>query len=478
MSAAVLESWASFLSQPIEAGNRDHLVQFYEDERFLCEAVALFAGTGLRHGEAVIIIAAAPHRAAFKRRLVEKGFDIKTAKTKGQLTMLDAAETLAQFVVNGVPNAEKFMHIIGSLIEQKGERYPAIRAYGEMVDLLWAEGNLHGTIQLEELWNDFARANSFTLLCGYEMNNFNQQSHGKAFHKVCHTHSHVIPAEGFLKLEDTESQRRMIASLQQQAKALQTEIAERKEIEKALQETLHMRDEFLSIASHELKTPLASLRLQIQILQRAMAGGFGPNIIEKVNRAIENSDYQSKRLGKLIDQLLDLTHIRLGRLNLEPVQVDLVELTQDVISRLEDETILDEQTEHAASITILANGPILGQWDQGLIEQVIANLLTNAVKYGEGKPIEVHLALDEARERARLTVRDHGIGIRLEDQARIFKRFERASSANHYAGLGLGLYIVRQIVNAHGGTIGLQSRPNEGSAFMVELPRNYNPEFR
>src|SRR5712692_3280757 len=470
-TAVASGSWTALLSQPIESSKRRHLVQFYEDEHFLYEAVTLFVAPGLKHGDGVIVIATRPHCAAFEKRLEAQGFDVQSIKAQGQLAMRDAADTLSQFMVRGIPDAEKFISVVGGLIDKMGEQYSKIRIYGEMVDLLWAEGNLHGTIELEELWNGLAQTHCFTLLCGYGMGNFSQHLHGNAFHKVCRTHSHVIPAEGFVALKDPELQRRMIASLQQQAKALQTEIAGRKEIEQALQQALHLRDEFLSIAGHELMTPLTSLKLQIQILQRAIDKGYGPEVAERVKRAVENSDYQSKRLSKLIDQLLDLTRIRLGRLTLEPVELDLAELTQDVISRLGDETILGEQSSAArASITIHGKGPLLGCWDQARIEQVITNLVTNAVKYGEGKPIEVRLSLDESRSEARLVVRDYGIGIRPEDQARIFRRFERASSANQYPGLGLGLYIVRQIVDAHGGAIDVQSQPNEGSSFTVALP--------
>src|SRR4051812_40586488 len=129
LAPAVAGSWSALLSQPLVADSRDHLVQFYENDHFLCETVALFAGSGLKHGDGVIIIATASHREAFERRLEAEGFDVEKAKARGQLTMLDAAETLSKFLVDDVPGVEEFINVVGRLIEKTGERYPTIRAY-------------------------------------------------------------------------------------------------------------------------------------------------------------------------------------------------------------------------------------------------------------------------------------------------------------------------------------------------------------
>lgn len=232
-------SW-NILDQPVTPDERHHVVQFYETQIFLYEAVSRFIGRGLKEGDGIIVIATQLHREGFINRLKAQGFDTQAAQASGQLTMLDAAMTLSGFMQDGIPDRAKFRALIGDLIQQVASRYPRVRAYGEMVNLLWENDNLLGTVKLEELWNELAKTHPFTLLCGYHMGNFHEESHDKAFHQFCNAHSHVIPAKDFDFAEpgDSESQGRMIVALQRQARALQTEIAQRKSIERALQDAL------------------------------------------------------------------------------------------------------------------------------------------------------------------------------------------------------------------------------------------------
>lgn len=232
----------------------------------------------------------------------------------------------------------------------------------------------------------------------------------------------------------------------------------------SLQEAVRLRDEFLSIASHELKTPLTSLKMQSQMRQRWIDGGNLSSADQKFMALLANDTRQIDRLTRLIDDMLDISRITAGKLALHPETFDLRELVRETIDRQRP------QLEAAGCTVALEPGePVLGQWDRFRIEQVITNLLTNAMKYGAGKPVAVTLARAVAGG-ARLTVADQGIGIAPEDQARIFDRFERAVSPSSVGGLGLGLYISRQIVEQHGGTISVESRVGQGSRFAVELP--------
>jgi signal transduction histidine kinase len=227
------------------------------------------------------------------------------------------------------------------------------------------------------------------------------------------------------------------------------------------QDAVRLRDEFLSIASHELKTPLTSLRLQLSLIERLMS----EESRLKVHPKLETARRQVDRLASLVNMLLDVSRIATGRISLELSDVDLTHVVQEALERLRD--VLEQA---GCAVTFQAEGPAVGRWDALRLDQVVVNLLTNAAKYGQGHPIDIRV--ETTPERARLIVRDEGIGIAAEDMPRLFGRFERAVSVRHYGGLGLGLYISREIVEAHGGRVSVNSRPGEGSTFTVELPRS------
>lgn len=218
-------------------------------------------------------------------------------------------------------------------------------------------------------------------------------------------------------------------------------------------EAISIRDGFLSVAGHELKTPLTALQLQLRCLTREVQDAAR---VSKLSR-------QCRRLSSLVDELLDVSRITAGRLRLELEELDLVTVARDRIQGLAEE--LDRAD---CEVLLLAPGPVVGRWDRLRVEQILSNLLSNAMKYGGGKPID--LTVHQSRSGARIQVRDRGMGIAAEDQERIFARFERAVSSRHFGGLGLGLWIARQVAEAHGGTITVASVPGEGATFTVDLP--------
>ena len=231
----------------------------------------------------------------------------------------------------------------------------------------------------------------------------------------------------------------------------------------ALQQAINTRDEFLSVASHELRTPLTALKLQLDSLHRLLgrsAGRADPRIEKKVTAALRQAD----RMSHLIDGLLDVSRIAMGRFRLELSEFDLVTVVREVCRRFQDEA------EGASTpVDLAAPHSVLGRWDRLRLEQVLGNLLGNALKYGIGKP--VHIRLTATEESVSLVVRDQGIGIAQHDLLRIFERFERAVPLRNYGGLGLGLYVTHQIAEAHHGTISVTSTPGEGATFVVTLPR-------
>jgi PAS domain S-box-containing protein len=242
------------------------------------------------------------------------------------------------------------------------------------------------------------------------------------------------------------------------------DITDRKRYEAELQAAIAARDEFLSIASHELRTPLTALSLQLDGLERALTrspvGGERDRTIRKVTMALRQAD----RLASLIDGLLNVSRIANGRFRLDLEAFDMVGLMHEVAQRFDDEA------ERVGSV-VSVNVPhaVLGRWDRSRVDQALANLLSNALKYGAGRPIDITL-VDEG-ERVLVAVRDQGIGIAPEDRSRVLGRFERAVSSSHYGGLGLGLYIANEIACAHGGSIDIDSELGQGATFTLSLPR-------
>ncbi|WP_437618984.1 AAA family ATPase [Sorangium sp. So ce1151] len=230
------------------------------------------------------------------------------------------------------------------------------------------------------------------------------------------------------------------------------------------QEAIARRDEFLLVASHELKTPLTSLKMQAYLVERLLPRYQRAEVApERIDAAFQVLNRQIARLGHLINELLDVTRLNAGRLTLVRAPVDLAALAREVVERM-GQQLADAR----CSVQLDLDGPVVGHWDSSRLEQVLMNLLSNAMKYGAGGPI--HVVARGQADRALLVVRDHGIGIAKSDQARIFERFERAVSVRNFGGLGLGLYIVRWIVASHGGTIRVESEPGAGATFIVELP--------
>ena len=240
MAAQARDVAARDLAPP--TSGHGHAVRFYEDEELLSAAVADFLAAGLTVGQPLVVIATAPRRDALTRRLAAEGFDVDGARSGGRLTMLDAREALAAFMVDAVPDPARFRAVVGPVLERAAGRSAdaVLRVYGEMVDVLWKDGNTDGALRLEELWNELAGTHSFSLLCAYAMGNFYRAADAERLREVCRHHTHVIPAEPYSQGDDA-ARLREIALLQQRARALEAELEHRKELEHRLRETLAAR---------------------------------------------------------------------------------------------------------------------------------------------------------------------------------------------------------------------------------------------
>lgn len=257
-----------------------------------------------------------------------------------------------------------------------------------------------------------------------------------------------------IQLQELERSRQEQEALLEELRSTQTE----------LQRAVKMRDEFMSIVSHELRTPLNGLILETQLrklqLGKDNAEAFS---LDKLRAMNARDERQIMSLIRLIEDMLDISRIRTGKLSIRPARFDLAQLMRNVVENFSSQFALSQ-----CVLSLSADEPVVGLWDEFRVEQVVTNLLTNAMRYGRAEPVHISVRTDQ--DAAYVAVRDHGIGISVEDQQRIFLQFERAADNTVMSGLGLGLYISEQIVKAHGGAIRLQSEPGQGSCFEVVLP--------
>lgn len=219
-----------------DMGDKEHFVQFYEDDTFLVRSVSAFIGSGLRAGKGAIVIATPTHRAALEEHLQAQGFDTDTLCGRGHYVRLDAAATLAKFMVAELPDEDLFMNVVGGVVAQVAQRHANIHAFGEMVALLWAAGNAAAAVRLEELWNELGKRHAFALFCAYPMQGFHGEANGRPLAHICKTHTRVIPAESYSAQSNVDMRLLTITSLQQKAASLEAEIAERRKAEAELRE--------------------------------------------------------------------------------------------------------------------------------------------------------------------------------------------------------------------------------------------------
>jgi PAS domain S-box-containing protein len=561
-----------------ETSQSEHFVQFCETDEFLVSSVCTFVGNGLKAGDACIVVATQSHRESLEEHLKAEGQELAAALMQGQYVSLDAAATLAQFMVDGKPSPEHFTAIIGNTIASAAHGRRRVRIFGEMVALLWAEGNRAAAIHLEELWNDLTSIHSFSLFCAYPMQGFGGEGYQEEFTEICQQHSQVIPAESYSTLDDPQERLRAITLLQQKARSLEVEIAERKRTEERLrisenryrrlfeasrdgilivdpgtgtitdansamtellgytreqlpgQDLWHIgllkdrettiqtlrelqkkhvlryeatllhategtprdleivcnqyqenghdviqcnirditerkeverrKDEFISMASHELKTPVTSLKGFITLLQRRLTS----HNEEKGLHYLARMEAQVHRLTKLVNDLLDLSKMQAGQLVYREERFEMDVLLQEIVENIQDTT----QTHHL-QLEGESRAEIFGDRDR--IGQVLINLLNNAIKYSPHADT-VLIRVCQEHNQAHVSIQDFGIGIAREHQQRIFERFYQVTdpSEKTYPGLGIGLYISCDIIKRHNGLLWVESEKGKGAMFHMTLP--------
>ena len=284
-------------------------------------------------------------------------------------------------------------------------------------------------------------------------------------HKPLDIHAVKSKVNVFVELyRQSKAMKQQVEALEQSRREQETLLAQLQLTQVELERAVRMRDDFMSIVSHEVRTPLNGLILETQLrkmhLARDNAAAF---TMEKMHAMVDRDERQILSLIRLIEDMLDVSRIRTGKLSIRPAEIDLARTVDRLL-----ENFSAQISAAQSSVNFTAEYPVVGQWDEFRIEQVISNLLTNALRYGANKPIDVTVYIEG--NQAVVDVRDQGIGISQENQQRVFQQFERVSASQVAAGLGLGLFISEQIVAAHSGTISVQSELGEGALFRVCLP--------
>ena len=461
------------------AARHEHLVQFYETEEFLVRSVSTFFAAALRSGEAGILVATPAHRAAIEEALASGGScDLLAACARGQYVALDAADTLATFMVDGQPDPQRFAASVGDVIRRAGTDRPGVRAFGEMVALLWRQGNRCGALRLEELWNDLQRDLHFTLFCAYPMNGFaNDDGHPVGVTGVCALHSRVIPAESYSGLTTPDERLRAVAILQQKAAALEAEIEQHRATERALRDAKaaaeqanRAKDQFLAMLSHELRTPLTPVMMTIAAMEAEPS--LTPPLREDLAMIRRNVALETQ----LIDDLLHLSRAINGKFVLRRQDLDAHPLIAGAIEMLAADA-RERQIDLCLDLRA-TRSRVSG--DPARLQQVLWNLIQNAIKFTPAQKTVTVRTRDgdgcgdgAAGARMAIEVQDAGVGIEADALGTIFNAFDQGAHAagRTRAGLGLGLAIAKAIIEMHGGTIVARSDgPGEGACFTIELP--------
>jgi len=457
--------------------NAKHHVQFYERETYLVDVVTQYLREGLTAGDRLIAITTPEHREKFTARLNEEGVNINGHIELGELMFLDAQETLSKFMVNGVPDRSSFHNHVGGLIDQlrAGQWGVGVRAFGEMVDLLWRGGNADAAVALEGLWNELAAAQDFSLLCAYTMGNFTDVAQSDNFERICQEHGRVVPTEMYMNAQDDGARLREISFLQQRARSLESEVERRKALEANLRDMVsreqaarneaenagRLKDEFLAILSHELRTPLNAILGWIQIIDSRKDPATMSRALEVIKR---NANLQLN----LINDLLDVSRIITGKMVIKTDAVDLGQVVRAALDTIRPSALMKGVE---VDVTVEEPAPFI-TGDADRLQQVLWNLLTNAIKFTrKGGRVELQLKHDDSE--IQIIVRDTGAGIDPEFLPYVFDRFRQADTGTtrKLGGLGLGLAVVRSLVEAHGGTISADSPGvGLGATFNVKLP--------
>lgn len=418
----------------------DHQVLFYESDRFLVESTVRFLSDALDQGGSAAAIATAEHLAA-----IEQALSADAATRSGTLVLLDAQATLDRFMVGSRPDPDAFAEVIGSVIDRFSPQVGQPHLFGEMVAVLWDQGNVTGALELEDLWNELARNRSFLLSCAYPIRAFDAEEDAAAFRSVCLKHSSVTPTEASTRQDPDRavSRRRedeLEASLQR------------------LQELERVRAEFVSMVVHDIRTPAGVVSASLELLRDAWPSAEDQDTERILATAVESAE----RIHRLVDDLQLMSRLDSGAFSIHLRPGSLQPAVARAVSEVRSATGRSIELDLPYDLP-----PVLVDEDRQV--QILNNLLSNAVKFSP-PDTTVRLSVEEQEHQVVVRVHDRGVGIAADDQPRLFEPFSRLGTTT--PGTGLGLYIARTLVEGQGGSIWVESTPEDGTTFSYSVVKS------
>jgi signal transduction histidine kinase len=447
-------------------GHRAHTVQFYGKDSFLLDELCRFVGTALGAGNAAVVIASRQRREALVQGLKAKGLDAEVAARQGRYIAIDAAETLEKFMRDGSPVPALFAEVLGGVMDRAaaaaGGSDAPISAFGEMVALLWAQGNAEAAIQVEQLWNELAQNYSLSLRCAYPMDGFDREYHSDAFLKICTQHSHVVPVESYTALINDQERARTITHLQQRAQALEAEMEVRKQIEETLRRTkadLESQVERRTAALRQLSSRLLSLQdSERRRIARELHDSLGQYLVglklnvDMLRRAPEREELWCEAEG-LMQQCI--SEVRTLSYLLHPPTMDAAGFASAARWYIEG-------FGHRSGVQVTLNAPDdLGRLPDAVelaLFRVLQETLTNVHRHSGAAAAEIMIRKDG--DCVVLEVKDNGQGIDPE----LLNRFLATGE-----GMGVGLAGIGERMREFGGELRLESH-SSGTLLRVTIP--------
>jgi signal transduction histidine kinase len=441
----------------------DHLVGFYEDDPFLAGSVARFLRPAFDGDAAAMVLATPEHLASFQASLEAEGVDADDPR----FVALDAVEMLDRLTVDGQIDADRFRAVIGGLIDEQTAAGRRVYAFGELVAILWAEGNVTGALELESLWNELATTRPFSLFCGYPTAVFADEEDTSAFRTVVDAHSAVIPAESYTELLDPSAKLREVAILKQEAVAGANERETLRRTKADLEEALAERAEadrlqkqFTAMLVHDLRSPTVVVSGLLAVLLDHW-DDLSPT---EIREHLSTASASATRMERLVDDMLAMARLESGKFRFDVQPLDLAATVRTVTAEVRKST--------GRHIEVAVRGAVrTARADAGRQEQILDNLLSNAVKFSpDGVTVSVEIE-DPGGDHLVVHVLDGGDGIAEEDLPRLFQPFSRITKrSGAVRGTGLGLFITKALVEGQGGTVAVASEVGVGTRVSYTVP--------